>query len=993
MTYYKQQRDTIRNDDHEVVNELIGLLSDKPFRSMRSGTYIDDRTLLEVEFSINLFSYSLGKHSVSLSIKLGPKRLYVVQRIKEFLQSLANREPYSFSASFVYDPRLHRFRAEDDALLQELISIYRNEQAYHELTYGYSGTTRAAKHDRSLIVPPYAWERILSCVLAVKAAKLDDGEHMYDSIECSDEPLPLHFHFGEEQEESYTLHIQGLDEIKLAEPYQLAVYRGKLHKLTPEQARSLQQMEQALRGSAFVPAEHLHLSQQQMEPFIEKVIPTLQKLGKVHIAKAIANRLEHAPLKARLYLDRVRDRLLAALEFQYGNIIINPLESSTRNRASDRILIRDFDREELILSMIEQCPFARTESGYFMSEEESEFHFLHHVIPELEKLLEVHATSAIYLRVANDFVPPKMRIDWDERTDWLELSFSMDGITESELRGLIEALEEKRQYYKLPNGALLPLEGEKLQQIIRVLNDFGIRKTDLYGADLGSSLKLPVARGLHLMDSERSSEALQLGRSFRRLLNDMRNPDNLDFPVPERLQSVLRDYQAYGYQWLKTLAHYRLGGILADEMGLGKTVQSIAFLVSVLPEIRESGQPALVICPASLMYNWQAELNRFAPELRCTIADGDKQERKKTINNTSYIDVIITSYPLLRKDAPYYAKQLYHTLILDEAQAFKNDATLTAQSVKSLQARYRFALTGTPIENSLEELRSIYDAVIPGLLPDRREYSELSRDTVARRIRPFMLRRLKRDVLKELPDKIESLQASELLPEQKKLYASYLAMLQQETLKHLDENSFNKNRIKILAGLTRLRQLCCHPALFIEGYTGSSAKLEQLLDLASECRSAGKRILIFSQFTSMLAIIGRELAELDIPYFYLDGGTPAQERVDLCNRFNDGEREVFLISLKAGGTGLNLHGADTVILYDLWWNPAVEQQAADRAHRIGQKKVVQIIRLISKDTLEDKMYELQQKKLSLIEDILQPGEEALSTLTESDIRELLMIHQ
>jgi SNF2 family DNA or RNA helicase len=247
--------------------------------------------------------------------------------------------------------------------------------------------------------------------------------------------------------------------------------------------------------------------------------------------------------------------------------------------------------------------------------------------------------------------------------------------------------------------------------------------------------------------------------------------------------------------------------------------------------------------------------------------------------------------------------------------------------------------------------------VFPELFPSRKVFNDLSREKVAKRVRPFLLRRLKTDVLKELPEKIESVQASELLPEQKKLYVAYLAELQQETVKHLHEG-YQKHRIKILAGLTRLRQLCCHPTLFVEGYGGSSAKFEQLLEMLAECQSMGKRVLVFSQFTKMLGLIGRELGYQGVPYFYLDGQTPTSERVELCSRFNEGVRDVFLISLKAGGTGLNLTGADTVILYDLWWNPAVEQQAADRAHRIGQKNIVQVIRLVTQGTVEDKMYEL-----------------------------------
>ena len=273
--------------------------------------------------------------------------------------------------------------------------------------------------------------------------------------------------------------------------------------------------------------------------------------------------------------------------------------------------------------------------------------------------------------------------------------------------------------------------------------------------------------------------------------------------------------------------------------------------------------------------------------------------------------------------------------------------------MKTIQAEYRFGLTGTPVENSLEELWSIFHVVFPELLPGRKEFGDLRREDIAKRVKPFVLRRLKEDVLQESPDKIEHLQSSELLPDQKRLYLAYLAKLREETLKHLDKDTLRKNKIRILAGLTRLRQICCHPALFVDDYKGSSAKFEQLLDILEECRSTGKRILIFSQFTKMLSIIGRELNRQAIPYFYLDGNTPSQERVELCNRFNEGG-DLFLISLKAGGTGLNLTGADTVILYDLWWNPAVEQQATDRAYRMGQKNTVQVIKLVAHGTIEEK---------------------------------------
>ncbi|MDQ0886976.1 superfamily II DNA or RNA helicase [Paenibacillus sp. V4I9] len=970
--------------DRRLTSNILDLFGNKPLRPSRSQPLFDTREVLELEFTCKPFQYGYRKLMFGIEMKVGPKRLYIVQRLREFLDHIERREAYVFSKHFTYDPKLHSFQKEDDAVIRQLIEIYHNEQMYHETSTIYSVHVNHLSGDRMLLVPPFSWRTFLPALNQAKSVKLEQNDRTFDGIRVSDEPIPLLFEFDQTEAEGFQLDVQGLDKITVMESYGVVLSEGKLMHMQAEPCKRLSELKQMLEYSS---KHQIQIPSEQMEPFMEKVIPGLMKLGSVHIAGAISDRIMRTPLKAKLYLDRVKDRLLAGLEFQYGDIVINPLEGNEQRRGTDRILMRDGDQERRILELMEQSPFAKTEEGYFMDSEDEEYEFLYHVVPQLEKLVTVYATSAVKTRLLTGHGPPKVKVDVDERTDWLEFKFDMEGIPESEIRNLLKSLGEKRKYHRLPDGALLPLESVEFQEIVRIMNEMGITKEDVKAAEI----RLPLVRGLYLMDSERQGNTVKLGRTFRQLLENMRNPDNLDFTVPASLEPVLRDYQKYGFQWLKTLAQYNFGGILADDMGLGKTIQSIAFIVSVLPEIRKQALPAIIVAPASLVYNWLNELKKFAPEIRAVIADGSREERSKILKHASHVDVLITSYPLLRRDIDLYMKPSFHTLILDEAQVFKNHTTQTAQAVKEIQAQYRFALTGTPVENRLEELWSIFDAVFPQLFRGRKAFNDLSRESVAKRVRPFLLRRLKTDVLKELPAKIESLQASELLPEQKKLYVAYLAELQQETLKHLNKDSFNKHRIKILAGLTRLRQLCCHPSLFVEDYAGSSAKFEQLMQIIEECRSAGKRVLIFSQFTAMLGMIGRDLGYQGVPYFYLDGKTPTAERVGLCNKFNEGERDLFLISLKAGGTGLNLTGADTVILYDLWWNPAVEQQAADRAHRIGQKKVVQVIRLVAQGTVEDKMYELQQKKKNLIDEVIQPGQEALSVLTEQEIREILMI--
>ena len=562
----------------------------------------------------------------------------------------------------------------------------------------------------------------------------------------------------------------------------------------------------------------------------------------------------------------------------------------------------------------------------------------------------------------------------------------MDGIPEKQIREVLQALEEKRKYYRLRDGSLLSLETREFAEIHRFLQSPQIKNKDL-----ADGLRLSMNQSLPLLDTVDGSNTFKLEASFRQFLETIHNPGSLEFPVPSRLVPILKDYQKLGFQWMKTLAYYGFGGVLADDMGLGKTIQSLAFILSELPEIRKSKLPVLIVCPSSLTYNWLSEIMKFAPELRAIVIDGNKIERAKIQKELTDIDIVITSYPLLRMDLKWYERQAFYTVFFDEAQAFKNPTTQTARAVKKIQTDYRFALTGTPVENSIEELWSIFHIVFPELFLGLKEYSKLSRKTIARRIRPFLLRRLKEDVLSEFPKKIESTESMELLPEQKKLYAAYLAKLRHDTLKHLDKDTLRKNRIKILAGITRLRQICCHPSLFVDNYNGTSAKFEQLMQIVEQSKLSGRRVLIFSQFTKMLELIGRQLAMKGLPFFYLDGQTPSEDRVEICNRFNSGERDLFLISLKAGGTGLNLMSADTVILYDTWWNPAVEEQAADRAHRLGQKNDVQVIKLVARGTIEEKMNELQDKKRHLIEEIIDPEEKKLSALTEEDLREILMI--
>ena len=454
----------------------------------------------------------------------------------------------------------------------------------------------------------------------------------------------------------------------------------------------------------------------------------------------------------------------------------------------------------------------------------------------------------------------------------------------------------------------------------------------------------------------------------------------------------LRDYQRRGYEWMYALDRMRMGGVLADDMGLGKTVQVIALLQTA----REDGRTSLVVAPTSLTYNWLSEIRRFAPELSTVILNGTAVQRAGMIRHIAEhgdVDIAITSYPLIRRDIELLKDIRFRFLILDEAQNIKNAGSVAAQAVKQLQGDTRFALTGTPMENGVGELWSIFDFVLPGYLPGYNSFLRKYQDgenaaDLLRRIRPFLTRRLKQEVLEELPDKMEITLRAQMTPEQRQIYRASLERLRPKISELLEEKGVERSRMEVLSAITELREICCHPSMVMNEYSGGSGKEDMLLELLPEMIGSGRRILLFSQFTRMLKLLRTRLEENGYSTMYLDGETPADERLDLAERFNAGEAQIFLISLRAGGYGLNLTGADLVIHYDPWWNPATEDQATDRAHRIGQQKKVQVIRLVTGESIEEQVIELGVRKKALFERLITPGESVLSALSEQDIRGL-----
>jgi len=592
---------------------------------------------------------------------------------------------------------------------------------------------------------------------------------------------------------------------------------------------------------------------------------------------------------------------------------------------------------------------------------------------------------------------PSVRVEAAVKGGLLDIQVESTDMTPAELVSYLASYERKQKFVRLGNGDIVRLDGS-VSAVADLAGGLGMDAKSLVAGVTG----LPANRTLFVDAMLKRAPGVRFERDsgFRQIVRDFETVADADFVPPAAFRQVLRPYQTEGFRWLCTLGKAGFGGILADDMGLGKTLQMMAYLAFA----REEGEtrPALVVCPASLVYNWSAEFAKFSPDTRVAVVAGAKQARVAQIASAAADgapDVLITSYDLMKRDVTAYAQGDFSCVVLDEAQYIKNASTKAAKAAKQLPASVRFALTGTPIENRLSELWSIFDFLMPGVLGSAESFGRRfatpianGEDAVARRLQglvaPFILRRLKGDVLDDLPEKNESVVVANMEGEQDKLYranAEKLALM----LSDQKPEEFAGMKLKVLAELTKLRQICCDPGLLYQNYEGGSAKLETCMELVRSAVEGGHQVLLFSQFTSMFEIIGRRLDAEGVGYLQLTGSTSKEERIRLVERFQAGAAPVFLISLKAGGVGLNLTAADIVIHYDPWWNVAAQNQATDRAHRIGQEREVSVFKLIAKGTIEEKIVEMQESKRDLAERVIGGEGVGRTGITREDILALL----
>ncbi len=936
----------------------------------------------------------------SLRLRIGQDRLYIVKDIKKLLFHMENNIDLQFGKRFTYSPSRHEFKGKDMELAEMLRELYETESLMEGLIR--TGVNSGINHGRSgpcifSDTKVYLTDSYLKRFFRIYEdtpfrASILGNEH--ENLIIKKEDIPVNFHLSNEGRDLLlNIDFEG-SMLPLTADGKYFYFGGAVHCISRQQSEYLKPFYMAMM---YQKGRKLRFIEEDKQRFVSEILPFAEKAGKLVISEQVRSMIEKQPLNAEVYLDRDGSDITADVKFLYGEHNINPFLPVIRTpSSSDKLLIRDIKNEEAILDILGMADFKVKEGRIHLSGDDNIYDFVFRLVPLLQDYSTIYYSESLKNMKLKSSISFSAKFRLNNETDLLEFSFDAEGMDRSELADILNSLRRKKKYYQLKNGSFINLESSEFTKISDFMEELELAPKDING----EYVELPRYRALFLDQSIRESGIQDVERdaAFKEFVQNIKEPGDMSFRIPGSLRGSLRDYQKFGFKWLKTLKTYELGGILADDMGLGKTLQVISLLLSDKKEIGPC--PSLVIVPTSLVFNWCAEFDKFAPELKYAAVTGNKDERHKIIENLTQYDAVITSYPLIRRDAELYKHYTFRYCILDEAQHIKNASSRNARSAKLIKAETRFALTGTPIENNLYELWSIFDFILPGYLYTYNRFtekyirSELSEDgdeplsNLNRQIRPFVLRRLKKDVLHELPEKIENTMTAELTDEQKKLYLAYLEDIRGEIKHEIEEAGFEKSRLRILAALTRLRQLCCHPSLFIENYHGDSGKLQMLEEILQESIAGDHRILLFSQFTGMLQIIRKRLEKLDIPFLYLDGSTPVSERGYLVNSFNEGAGRIFLISLKAGGTGLNLTGADTVIHYDPWWNPAVEDQATDRSYRIGQKKSVYVIKLVTRGTIEEKILALQQKKRSLIDAVIQPGETLLSKMTQEELQAL-----
>lgn len=928
--------------------------------------------------------------SIRLEFKIGASRMYVLKDILEFARHMENKEEYSYGQKLKFLHVQDAFEPDSRPLVHFLLRWARRNkgkyggQSYYGASWGYG-----QQGARSISLNAIELEEFLDAMgnTAFMANVNFSGERMWKLAEgelCRTLKITSRRGGIEVTEDELFCYDGGDSSIYFAD--------GLIYRVSKKSTASIQDFADCIQSA---PGHKVQIQKEDVPAFCRELLPELEK----HFECVRENFSEEdygvAAAAFEIYLDAPQQDLITCrIMAAYGQKKYNVYDEATDRESRDivqEIQLRtavdtyfnayDESVQELVLSGDDQLLYELLTDG----------------IPKIQELGEVFISDRLKRFKVSE--SPKVTVGVSLSGDLLELTMTSEDMPQDQLLEILSRYNRKTKFYRLKNGDFVNVDDERISALMELKQGLNLTPAQLKDA----SIALPKYRALYLDTEMKECPTLATvkNKAFKALVRNMRTVEDSDFEVPESLKKVLREYQKKGFLWLKTLRQNGFGGILADDMGLGKTLQVIAFLWSEYQEAEEDeNRRCLIVSPASLVFNWGSEIERFAPGLPFKMVIGTAGERKEIIKSAGKADILLTSYDLLKRDMEEYQDITFYCEVIDEAQYIKNHNTQAAKAVKSVQAGFRLALTGTPVENRLSELWSIFDYMMPGFLypytrfreemeiPIVQNQDDKAMERLQKMIRPFVLRRLKKDVLKDLPDKLEENVMAQLEGEQQKLYDAHVTRLKL-MLDNKSEEEFRRSKIQVLSELTKLRQLCCNPALLYGDYHDNSAKTQLCIDMIRNAVNGGHKILLFSQFTSMLELLEAELDHEGISYYTLTGSTSKEKRRELVDSFNRDDTSVFCISLKAGGTGLNLTAADIVIHYDPWWNLAVQNQATDRAHRIGQKNVVSVYRLIMKGTIEENISRLQERKRELADRIL--GGEGLDqgSISREELLELL----
>lgn len=940
---------------------------------------------------VPIFLYNDTDKKLKVEFKIGNEQLTKINNLPDFFERMLNREKYKYNNVLEFIHEENAFEEQSRPLLKFLLKYaeiikYANDVNNNYAYYGRNFNVN------NVVLSNTGLDELFE-ILKGKTVEFETktGER---KIQFIDEPIDIKFILEKSDESTYCLtpniDVYGYD-IFYGKNYSYFLIDNKMHKCLPKvENRNLELLEVYKKNYT----QSIVFNENNLRNFFAIVVPKIKDNFEIkNIDKEQIEKYMPKDLYVKIYLDyNEKGYIVADVKFCYGNVEFNPIKNVnleiTRNAIQENEVLDTFVQTGFMLDS--------ANARLVLANDEKIYNFLSKEIEDYMKKFEV--------LVAEDFKKKDIKkikiksIGVKIENNLLDINLEDFKFNIYEIKDIINKYKLRKKFYRLKDGTYISLEKNSSLDFLENLTD-NIEIEDENVEE--NSIKLPIYRALYLekIFKNMPNTNIQKNEYYKNMISQIEDRQiDLSTKIPPKLNAELRTYQKIGYKWLRTLEQYKMGGILADDMGLGKTIQLLAVILSYVQKNKGNVKPSIIICPSSLALNWYNEIQKFTSTLKALVISGDYLERKRKIEEIGKYQVIITSYDSLKRDIDLYKNYCFKYVVADEAQYIKNNNTKNSKAIKTINAETKFALTGTPIENSLSELWSIFDFIMPGYLYKYKKFKELYETPIIKeqnedvmnklkkQIEPFVLRRTKGEVLTELPDKTVTILNNEMSEEQYNIYMSYMAQARKEIMSQIDINGFEKSQIKILSLLMRLRQICCHPKLFLREYEGESSKLNQCIEIIQDAVLGGHKILLFSSYTSMFEIIEEKLKNIGVKYLKLTGQTKVGERIELVDKFNTNENiKVFLISLKAGGTGLNLTGADMVIHYDPWWNLSAENQATDRTYRIGQKRNVQVYKLITKNSIEEKIYELQQKKAKLIDNMLSTDATFINKLSKDDI--------